>query len=143
LATHLNWLRENGYTPDRAQIWLPHDGASHDKVFSVSYQSALESAGYTVTIIPNQGAGAAKSRIEAVRRRFSMCWFNAATTESGLEALGFYHEKKDDKRDIGLGPDHDWSSHCADAFGLLAVSYEEPIIAREERRAHRHVSWMG
>ena len=21
---------------------------------------------------------------------------------------------------------HDWSSHCADAFGYLALSYEEP-----------------
>jgi phage terminase large subunit len=32
LATHLAWLRSKGYTPDRAQFWLPHDGASNDKV---------------------------------------------------------------------------------------------------------------
>ena len=25
-----------------------------------------------------------------------------------------------------LGPEHDWSSHAADAFGYLAISYEEP-----------------
>jgi len=143
LATHLNWLRESGYTPDRAQIWLPHDGASNDKVYNVSYQSALQAAGYNVTVVPNQGAGAAKARIEAVRRRFGMCWFNAEPTEPGLEALGFYHEKRDDKRDIGLGPDHDWSSHAADAFGLMAITYEEPIVRREERRAHRQVHWLG
>jgi hypothetical protein len=23
-------------------------------------------------------------------------------------------------------PEHDWSSHCADAFGLMAIAYEEP-----------------
>jgi hypothetical protein len=23
-----------------------------------------------------------------------------------------------------LGPDHDWSSHASDAFGLMAVCYE-------------------
>lgn len=143
LATHLNWLRENGYTPDRAQIWLPHDGSSNDKVYNVSYQSALQAAGYNVTVVPNQGAGAAKARIEAVRRRIGMCWFNAEPTEPGLEALGFYHEKRDDKRDIGLGPEHDWSSHAADAFGLMAITYEEPIIRREERRAHRQVHWLG
>jgi len=42
------------------------------------------------------------------------------------DALGYYHERKDEHRDIGLGPEHDWSSHAADAFGLMAISYEEP-----------------
>jgi phage terminase large subunit len=45
---------------------------------------------------------------------------------AGRDALGFYHEKKDDARDVGLGPEHDWSSHAADAFGLMAISYVEP-----------------
>ena len=27
---------------------------------------------------------------------------------------------------MGLGPSHDWSSHAADAFGLMALSYEDP-----------------
>lgn len=126
LATHLAWMRGRGYTPDRAQIWLPHDGATQDKVYSVSYESALREAGYTVTVVPNQGKGAAKARIEAVRRIFNMCWFDAEKCEGGLEALGWYHERKDDARDIGLGPEHDWSSHGADAFGLMAVAYEAP-----------------
>jgi len=39
--------------------------------------------------------------------------------------LGWYHEKKDPARDIGLGPDHDWSSHGADAFGLMCIVAEE------------------
>ena len=65
-------------------------------------------------------------RIEAVRRLFPKCWFNESTTEAGLEALGYYHEKKDEQRDVGLGPSHDWSSHAADAFGLMAIAYEEP-----------------
>jgi phage terminase large subunit len=40
--------------------------------------------------------------------------------------LGAYHEKIDETRDVGLGPEHDWSSHAADAFGLMAVAYEPP-----------------
>ena len=40
--------------------------------------------------------------------------------------MGWYHEKRDEKRTIGLGPNHDWSSHGADAFGLIAVA--RPII---------------
>jgi phage terminase large subunit len=27
---------------------------------------------------------------------------------------------------VGLGPEHDWASHGADAFGLMAVAYEPP-----------------
>lgn len=127
LGTHLAWLREQGYTPDKAQIWLPHDGGTNDRVYSVSYESAFTDAGYTVTVIPNQGKGAAKKRIEEVRRLFSCMWIDADKCSGGLDALGWYHEKKDEVRNIGLGPEHDWASHGADAFGLMAVAYQSPV----------------
>jgi phage terminase large subunit len=60
--------------------------------------------------------GAASMRIEAVRRLFPKGKFKESTTEAGRDALGYYHERKDEQRDIGLGPEHDWSSHSADAF---------------------------
>lgn len=126
LGTHLDWLRTQGYTPQRAQFWLPHDGATHDKVFDVSYESALRSAGYAVTVIPNQGKGAAKARIEAARRLFPSILFHEANTEAGRDALAWYHEKRDEDRNYGLGPEHDWASHGADAFGLMCVAYEAP-----------------
>lgn len=134
IGTHLEWLRARGYTPERAQMWLPHDGSTQDKVFDVSYESALQKAGYTVTVVPNQGKGAASQRIEAVRNLFPSIWFNEETTQAGRDALGWYHEKKDEERNIGLGPEHDWSSHGADSFGLMCVAYEEPrskVIAKE------------
>lgn len=135
LATHLAWLREKKFTPELgAQIWLPHDGETHDKVFAVSYESALKAAGYDVIVVPNQGKGAAKARIEAGRRVMPACWFNAETTEPGREALGWYHEKKDEGRNVGLGPDHDWSSHGADGFGLLAICAEQ-AFSHDTRRA--------
>lgn len=126
LAAHLAWCRQRGYTPDRAQWWLPHDGATHDKVIDVSYESALRDAGYQVTVVPNQGRGAAAARIEAARRLFPSMWFHAKRTEAGRDALGWYHERRDDERGIGLGPEHDWASHSADAFGLLAIVYKPP-----------------
>lgn len=126
LASHLAWMRSRGYTHENCQFWLPHDGDTHDKVFDTSYASALKSAQYKVTVIPNQGKGAAKARIEAARRLFPSMWFNQETTQPGIDALGWYHEKKDDARNIGLGPEHDWSSHGADAFGLMCVAYEPP-----------------
>lgn len=142
IAAHLNWLREKGYSPARAQIWLPHDGDTQDKVFDVSYKSAFEQAGYVVTVIPNQGRGAAMLRVEALRRLLPSCWFNQETTQPGLDALGWYQEKRDEVRSVGLGPLHDWSSHSADAAGLVAVAYElpsatgpQPIVYRNKRIA--------
>jgi len=126
LGTHLAWMRERGYTPARCQFWLPHDGATNDKVFAVSYESALRRAEYTVTVVPNQGKGAAKARIEAARRLFPAIWFNKPTCSAGLDALAWYHEKRDEERGIGLGPEHDWASHAADAFGLMCVAHKEP-----------------
>jgi phage terminase large subunit len=88
LAAHLAWMREKGY--EKAQIWLPHDGDTNDKVYDVSYASALKQAGYTVTVIPNQGKGAAMARIESARRTFPSVWFNKSTCDPGLDALGWY-----------------------------------------------------
>jgi phage terminase large subunit len=134
LAAHLAWLRSKGYGPDRAQFWLPHDGATTDRIYSVSYESALRDSGYEVTVVPNQGKGAAGARIEAVRRLFPSIWLDEESTAGGRDALGWYHERRDDMRGLGLGPKHDWSSHAADAFGLMCVAYEEPTVQRRRMR---------
>lgn len=124
LATHINWLRERGY--DKCHCILPHDGVQGDKVYDATFEGALTAAGFDTDTIKNQGKGAAKMRIEAGRRLFPNIWFNQATTEGLVDALGWYHEKIDEERNIGLGPDHDWASHAADAFGLLCIAYEQP-----------------
>lgn len=126
IAAHLNWMRSQGYTPDRVIIYLPHDGDTQDRVFDVSYRSAFEGAGYTVVVIPNQGKGAAAARIEKGRKLFPKMRFDETRTKAGVDALVAYHEKRDEKRGIGLGPNHDWASHSADAFGAGCVAYEEP-----------------
>jgi phage terminase large subunit len=126
IDAHIAWLRSQGYGPDRAQIWLPHDGATNDKVYDVSYESVLRKAGYTVTVVPNQGRGAAMTRVERARVLFPQMTFHEGPTEAGRAALGWYHEKRDEERGIGLGPEHDWSSHGADAFGLGCVVWQEP-----------------
>lgn len=130
LAYHVNWMRARGY--EGAEVVLPHDGANANNVTGKRYEDHWREAGFSVRVIPNQGAGAAKQRIEAVRRLFPRIWFNEATTESGRQSLGWYHEKIDQDRNVGLGPEHDWSSHDADAFGLGALDYEEPRRVMDE-----------
>ncbi|MBM7483332.1 phage terminase large subunit [Bradyrhizobium sp. USDA 3686] len=125
LAFHVNWLRKSGYQD--AILYLPHDGVATNNVTGKRYEDHLREAGFKVEPpIKNQGRGAAMMRVEALRRLGPQLWFNADTTEPGREALGFYHERKDEARNIGLGPDHDWSSHAADSLGLMAIAYEDP-----------------
>ena len=117
--SHVHWLRKRGY--EDALMVLPHDGRKHDMVYKVTPEGFLHDAGFTVQSIPNQGAGAVLQRIEAARRMFSSCRFHDENTKGGREALGWYHEKRDEARGLGLGPEHDWASHGADAFGLVAI----------------------
>ena len=120
-SEHVGWLRRNGHAD--AICKLPHDGKKHDTVHKVTPQSYLREAGFNVEVMPNLGAGAAIQRIEAARRVFPSIRFNRDTTEGGREALAWYHERRDEDRRIGLGPEHDWSSHGADAFGGMCVDF--------------------
>lgn len=134
LAYYVTELRAKGY--EKAICYLPHDGVNENNITGKRYEDHLREAGFQVEPpVKNQGKGAAMMRVEAVRRLGSKLWFNEATTEPGRDALGFYHERKDENRNVGLGPDHDWSSHCADAFGLMAICYEEPGRAANFNRA--------
>lgn len=116
---HVHWLRKSGY--EDAVCVLPHDGRKHDTVYAVTPAGFLREAGFTAEVVENQGRGAALQRIDALRALFPQIRFHRDNTEGGRDALGFYHEKRDNNRGIGLGPEHDWASHCADAAGLMAI----------------------
>ncbi len=135
LAYYVNELRSRGF--ERALCYLPHDGVNENNITGKRYGDHVREAGFQVQVIKNQGRGAASMRIEAVRRIFPKCWFNEETTEAGRDALGYYHEKKDEARNVGLGPEHDWSSHGADAFGLMAIAYETPADEEDEDDPHQ------
>jgi phage terminase large subunit len=136
LGYYANELRSRGWK--NAVIYLPHDGVAHNNITGKRYIDHWSEAGFEcANPIRNTGVGAAMMRVEAARRIFPKCWFNAETTEAGRDALGYYHERRDSERLIGLGPDHDWSSHAADAFGYMAISYEEPPIAKVSSGRHR------
>ena len=130
LGYHLNWLRNNGY--EQALCVLPHDGGNSERIVKITYEGAIRAAGFKTKIIPNQGAGAALKRVEAARRLFPSIWFNEETTQPLLDALGWYHEKRDADRNVGLGVEHDWSSHGSDAFGEMCIDYESPKDAQKK-----------
>lgn len=125
LAFHVNWMRSRGY--EQAINYLPHDGVESDKIMGKKYEDHWRDAGFQVEPpVRNQGKGAAMMRVEALRRLGNKLWWNEATTEPGRNAIINYHEKRDEERNVGLGPAHDWSSHAADSLGMMAICYVEP-----------------
>lgn len=123
LSAHLAWLRSNGH--DNAECVLPHDGAKRDAVTAIRFEDHIRNAGFNVRTVENQGKGAAIKRVEAARNKFNRFWFDEEKCANGLKAIGWYHEKQN-QGGYGVGPEHDWASHSADAFGLAAVDYREP-----------------
>ena len=133
LEAHLNWLRSKGYQD--ATCYLPHDASHHNLVTGIRFEDHIRQAGFQVVTIPNQGTGAYMQRIETARRRFPSIWFHQKTCQPGLDALGWYHERIDPARNIGLGPERDFATHGSDAFGLACVAYEPPQKIPQNTRA--------
>ena len=69
-----------------------------------------------------------KDGIEAARVIFNKCWFDKKKTEELVDALSQYTQEWDDKKGMFKEkPLHNWASHPADAFRMLAVGYREQI----------------
>lgn len=119
--------------------WLPHDAkaktlASGGK--SVVEQLAFHLGGFaSLGIVPNLDV---QDGIQAVRMALPRCWFDEAKCGEGLEALRQYQREYDeDAKAFKERPRHDWTSHSADAFRMLAVAWraerptEQPKTERE------------
>jgi hypothetical protein len=75
-----------------------------------------------LAIVPEIGI---QDGIQAVRMILPKCYFDPICDE-GLEALRQYQREYDeDKKTFRQSPRHDWCSHPADAFRMLAVAYRQ------------------
>ena len=106
--------------------YLPHDAraktlASGGK--SIVEQLAVHLGGMNkLSIVPEIGV---QDGIQAVRMILPKCYFDPIC-DDGLEALRQYQREYDeDKKSFRQTPRHDWCSHPADAFRMLAVAYRE------------------
>lgn len=69
--------------------------------------------------------------IDASRSMIRKCRWNKDATQTLRDNLAYYHREYDDKRGIFKDkPDHDHSSHDADAFRTLAVGYSNNRTGR-------------
>lgn len=132
LGFYLEWFRAKNY--DKALMIVPHDAAqTHaDNPTGIDFEAQLKQAGFQTRKV-HSPPGIVMQRITTARRLFPRILFNKETTEALRDALGWYHANiTTDERQADLGPLHDWSSHAADAFGLMAIDYQEPSLTTRE-----------
>jgi hypothetical protein len=129
-------LNEKGYLYDK-HIG-PHDLRVRELGTGRSRLEVAESLGIRFDICPNISI---EDGINAVRLTLPKMWIDAKKCQLGLDALKQYREKIDNKRQVSLGPLHDWTSHAADSMRYLCVAYEE--MRAPQRQIEHHISWMG
>lgn len=67
--------------------------------------------------------------IQAVRSVFPRMWIDKEKCGRLIECLSQYRKKYDEeKRIFSAHPEHDWTSHSADAMRYLAITFEDPYI---------------
>lgn len=119
------WMKDNG--AKTGNFYLPHD-AKH-KTFAADGKTTEEQFAKAfgwdkVHIVPQIGV---QQGIDAARAfAFPRAYFDESKCSEGLDALGQYRREWDEKKkSFGVNHVHDWTSHIADAFRMLAVAVRD------------------
>jgi hypothetical protein len=112
--------RERGW-PLGETLW-PHDGRNREWGSGKSRRELFyEYTGRYPRIVP---ALSLDDGISAVRATLPHCEFDAGSCAAGLKALKAYRKDWDEERGTWRDkPRHDWASHGADAFRVLATRF--------------------
>lgn len=103
---------------------LPHD-AQHRHMTGESVKTTLEGMRYRVHVCPK---GDASREIHTVRVMLRSTWIDPVRCDYGLKCLRNYRFKYNDERRTWYDqPEHDWSSHTADALRVYAVNRDRIV----------------
>ena len=131
-------LRSKPYTYEKH--FAPHDIQVRELGTGKSRLEVAGSLGIKFDLAPKLSV---EDGIGAVRMMLPKCYFDKSKTNTLMEALRLYQEKRDQKRNISLGPLHDWTSHAADCVRYMALSIQEHTQPNTERVVYDVGGWMG
>jgi len=116
--------------PNLGEVWLPHDAKAHSLQTGRSIVEQFLSAGIRPHIVPNMKV---HDGISAARLILPHCYFALPGCMDGVEALKQYQREYDeDLKAFRDRPQHDWTSHYADAFRYFALIVKpyQPVAPR-------------
>jgi hypothetical protein len=110
---------EHGWTA--GSDWIPHDARHREFGTGRTIVETMRSLNLKPMPVPMVSV---EDGINAARRTLPLCVFHPRCDETGLSALEQYRrEWDDDKKAFRASAVHDWTSHPADAFRYLALSW--------------------
>ncbi len=131
-------LSEKGY--HYGTHYGPHDIQVRELGSGKSRWEVARSLGLTFSVVKQMEVA---DGINAARMTIPRMWFDKVKTAQGLDALRQYREKIDEKRQVSMGPLHDWSSHAADAFRYLCVGHRDEKEKVRPRPVAAPSHWMA
>ena len=127
-------VAERGWQVDGSIDFVPHDAKQRNWVLPDA-RTTLEQMmnyGFKPHLVPEMKKQAG---IDAARATLKRCVFHPRCEEVGISALEQYRREWDDDRKAFKATEvHDWTSHLADAFRYLALSWRKaPGIEPEKK----------
>jgi hypothetical protein len=121
--------RERGWK--HGNDYVPHDAKVKELGTGRTRVETMLSLGLKPILVPNASIEDGRN---AVRRTLPLCIFHPRTEETGIAALEQYRREWDDeKKAYRANAVHDWTSHPADSFRYLSLSWRPaPSIAPKE-----------
>jgi hypothetical protein len=126
LEHYVQLLQRKGYLLDYNGHALPHDGAARELGTGKSRQEMMESFGIRCRILPRHSVADGIHAARTLLRKPTV-FFHASNCTRGIDALTNYTRRYDRVKGMFLDtPLHNWASHGADAFRVLALDLDEP-----------------
>ena len=112
--------------------FVPHDAKVKEWGTGRTRVETMKSLGLNPQLVPNASK---LDGINAARQTLARCVFHPRTEETGLSALEQYRREWDDEKKTFKATEvHDWTSHLADAFRYLSLSWRHvPTITLSEK----------
>lgn len=106
---------------------LPHDVRVKELITGKTRLEVLERLGLkNIIICPDHRV---EDGINGVRVMLPRCWFDRAKTPRGVDCMKLYRSAYDEKLKIfSSHPLHDYTSHAADSFRMLAMGLDQNVI---------------
>jgi phage terminase large subunit len=121
LSHYVQVLQGKGYT--YGKHFAPHDIEVRELGTGTSRYEIGRQLGIVFEVVKQHRL---EDGINALRMILPMCWFDAEKAKQGLESLRYYRWRANER----LGgftntPEHDWSSHAADAARYFAMGFKQ------------------
>jgi hypothetical protein len=121
LTHYIQYVKSRPYTYGKHLV--PHDAVVHEYSTGLSRVEVAKKHGINFTVVADIGVN---EGIDAARNLLIRCWFDEEKCAKGIQALESYRKEWNERLGCWASqPLHNFASHAADAFRMLAVGMNQ------------------